>query len=96
MVRLIQDVHTEPGAPKCVPTLTTRRVLTFLSLPNVHVQKKAHARFQSVALFTAPSAPNAAPVSIPGLTDIFLKRLSTSILENMYAPLPIFHSNLIW
>ena len=54
-----------------------------LSSPNVDIVS------QFVSLVTAASAPIAPPVAILGLTYIFVHWLSSAVLENMYASLPI-------
>jgi hypothetical protein len=54
-----------------------------LSRPNVDIIS------QFVSLVTAASAPIAPPVAILGLTYIFVHWLSSAVLENMYASLPI-------
>lgn len=55
-----------------------------LSHPNIDVVTNF------VSLATAASASIAPPIAIVGLTYIFLKRLSTTVMENMYVIRPIF------
>jgi hypothetical protein len=54
-----------------------------LSPPNVDIIS------QFVSLVTAASAPIAPPVAILGLTYIFVNWLSSAVLNNVYASLPI-------
>lgn len=87
MLRLVQDVHTGPGAGRytCADTYHPTSFDIFpRSPPDVDGFNNA------VTLATSASAHLVQPVAILGLTYTFGKWVSTTVLQNMYAPLPIF------
>ena len=86
MLCLVQDVHT--NVTVSVPIHLTQwahptRVDIFLSSLDVDTIS------QYVTLVTAATAPIFPPVAIFGTTFIFVRWLSTAVLENVYASLPI-------
>lgn len=86
MLCLVQDVYTKPGVSRSGPDINLRDKFLNLSLspPAVDVINNF------VTLATSASAPIAPPVAILGLTYAFVNWVSTTTLENAYAPpLPI-------
>ena len=86
MLCLVQDVYTKPGVSRSAPDINFRDEFFNLSFspPAVDVINNF------VTLATSASAPIAPPVAILGLTYTFVNWVSTTTLENAYAPpLPI-------
>jgi hypothetical protein len=86
----------DPGSQGLCPTHTHTTSFSDLDLslspPAVDVIN------QFVTLATSTSAPVCPPVAILGLTYHFVSWLSTTTLENAYAPFPIlpFCSDYYW